>query len=234
MFLVLIRNIKILILSLYNGSNIIHDVALKSMNELVDSLISQGYLKSAAIIAAFRKIDRKDFVPEELKDFAYVNEPLTIGEGQTISQPLTVAFMLELLELEKGQKVLDVGTGSGWQTALLAEIVGPKGLVVSIERIKSLSQQAQENLLKFHFNNIKLVVGDGSVGLKKESPYDRIIVAASAQDIPSAWKEQLNQGGIIVAPVGTSLIKIAKKSEDRFSQEEFPGFVFVPLIRNVK
>lgn len=204
------------------------------MEKLIDFLIARGYLRTPSIIAAFRRIDRKDFVPEELGDFAYVNEPLSIGDGQTISQPLTVAFMLELLELEKGQRVLDIGTGSGWQTALLAEIVGPKGLVVSIERIESLSQQAQENLLKFHFNNIKLVVGDGSLGLKKESPYDRIIVAASAQDIPSAWREQLKQGGIIVAPVGTSLIKIAKKSEDRFSQEEFPGFIFVPLIRNVK
>lgn len=204
------------------------------MEKLIDILIVRGYLKTPSIIAAFRKIDRKDFVPEELGDFAYVNEPLSIGDGQTISQPLTVAFMLELLELEKGQKVLDIGTGSGWQTALLAEIVGPKGLVVSIERIESLSQQAQENLLKFHFNNIKLVVGDGSLGFKKESPYDRIVVAASAQAIPLAWREQLKQGGIIVAPVGTSLIKIAKKSEDRFSQEEFPGFIFVPLIRNVK
>lgn len=204
------------------------------MEKLIDILIARGYLKTPSIIAAFRKIDRKDFVPEELGDFAYVNEPLSIGESQTISQPLTVAFMLELLELEKRQKVLDIGTGSGWQAALLAQIVGPQGSVVSIERITSLSQQAQANLAKYNFSNVRLRVGDGSLGFESEAPYDRIIAAASAQAIPLAWREQLKQGGIIVAPVGTSLIKIAKKSEDRFSQEEFPGFIFVPLIRNVK
>lgn len=200
------------------------------MDKLISQLIKSGYLKTLEVIAAFKKIDRKDFVPELFKDYAYVNEPLSIGEGQTISQPLTVAFMLELLGLEPGQKVLDIGTGSGWQAALLAEVVGPEGLVVSVERIQSLSDQARQNLLKFHFNNIKLVIGDGNLGWEEGAPYDRIVAAASGQEIPLAWQEQLKVGGIMVAPVGESLVKVVKTDEDKFSQEKFPGFVFVPLI----
>lgn len=202
------------------------------MDELASQLIKSGYLKSPAVISAFKKIDRKDFVPEHFKSFAYVNEPLAIGEGQTISQPLTVAFMLELLELDPGQKVLDVGTGSGWQAALLAEIIGSQGKVISVERIKSLSEQARFNLLKFHFNNIKLVIGDGSSGYPDEAPYDRIVAAAAADAIPQTWEDQLKIGGIIVAPVGNSLVKLTKLDDAELKEEEFPGFVFVPLIKN--
>ncbi|MEK7175031.1 MAG: protein-L-isoaspartate O-methyltransferase [Patescibacteria group bacterium] len=202
------------------------------MEELVSQLIKSGYLKIPEIVEAFIKIDRVDFVPDSLRDFAYVNEPLSIGEGQTISQPLTVAFMLELLELAVGQKVLDIGTGSGWQAALLAEIVGLHGKVISIERIKSLLEQAQYNLLKFHFNNLELVMGDGSLGYPDEAPYDRIVAAAVAKEIPQAWKDQLKIGGIIVAPRGGSLVKLIKYNAAEFKEEDFPGFVFVPLIRN--
>lgn len=202
------------------------------MEELVNQLLSAGYLKTPAIIDAFKKIDRRDFVPEELKDFAYINQPLSIGQGQTISQPLTVAFMLELLELAPGQKVLDVGTGSGWQAVLLAELVGPSGWVVSIERIESLSNQARKNLSRFNLDNLKLVVGDGSQGFTKEAPYDRIVGAATAEAVPGPWKDQLKIGGVIVIPVDTSLIKLVKKGENDFEKEEYPGFVFVPLIKN--
>lgn len=202
------------------------------MDELVSQLIKLGYLKIPAIISAFRKIDRRHFVPKSLQDFAYVNEPLSIGQGQTISQPLTVAFILELLELVPGQKVLDVGTGSGWQAALIAEIIGPAGRVVSIERIESLSNQARLNLSKFHFNNLELVIGDGSLGHQLEAPYDRIVGAATAEAVSEIWKNQLRIGGIIVTPVGTSLIKLVKKSENDFEKEEYPGFVFVPLIKD--
>lgn len=200
------------------------------MDKLVSELIKTGYLKTPAVINAFRKIDRKDFVPEPIKDFAYVNRPLSIGEGQTISQPLTVAFMLELLELAPEQKVLDIGTGSGWQAALIAQIVGPAGLVVSVERIKSLSESACENLSKFHFDNLEIVVGDGSLGYAEKAPYDRIVAAAVSDMIPQTWKDQLKIGGIIVAPIERSLVKIVKISDDKFETEEYPGFVFVPLV----
>lgn len=202
------------------------------MDKLISQLIKSGYLKSPAVIAAFKKIDRRHFVSEHLKDFAYVNEPLAIGEGQTISQPLTVAFMLELLELAPSQKVLDIGTGSGWQAGLIAEIIGSNGKVVSIERIENLSHQARANLSMFNFDNIKLVVGEGSLGHQPEAPYDRIVAAATAHKLPQAWKDQLKVGGIIVAPVNTSLIKLVKKSEAEFTQEDYPGFVFVPLVKN--
>mgnify|MGYP001608971270 FL=1 len=207
------------------------------MDELISELIKTGYLKTPAVIDAFKKINRKDFVPESIKDFAYVNRPLSIGEGQTISQPLTVAFMLELLELAPGQKVLDVGTGSGWQAALVTEIVGSTGSVVSIERIKSLSDQARINLTRSDLVNLKLVVGDGSMGYPGEAPYDRIVAAAASNAagatsnaIPQAWKEQLKIGGIIVAPIEGILVKIVKISDDKFETEEYPGFVFVPLV----
>jgi protein-L-isoaspartate(D-aspartate) O-methyltransferase len=200
------------------------------MHDLVDELVETGYLKTTRIIDAFRKIDRRDFVPEDYKNFAYLNQPLPISGGQTISQPLTVAFMLELLELSEGQRVLDIGTGSGWQAALLAEIVGLKGKVVSIERIESLSRQAQKNLSKFHFDNLELVVGNGGLGYPLGVPFDRIVAAASAGEIPMAWKEQLKIGGIIVAPVGHSLVKLVKKSENEFETERHEGFVFVPLV----
>ncbi|MBI4120408.1 MAG: protein-L-isoaspartate O-methyltransferase, partial [Parcubacteria group bacterium] len=124
----------------------------------------------------------------------------------------------------------DVGTGSGWQAALLAEIVEPQGSVVSIERIKSLSDSARENLAKFRFGNFKLVVGDGSRGYQEEALYDRIIAAASAGSIPQAWRDQLKPGGVIVAPVGGSLVKLTKVSAGKFKEENYPGFAFVPLI----
>ena len=116
--------------------------------ELIESLIKEGYLKTPLIIEAFRKIDRKNFLPEELKERAYENTALPIGNKQTISQPLVVAFMLELLELKSGEKVLEIGTGSGWNTALMAKLVGESGKIFSIERIEELHQFAKANLLK--------------------------------------------------------------------------------------
>ena len=204
-----------------------------SKQKLIEYLINDGYLKTPKIIEAFKKIDRKDFVPEDLKNSAYLNQPLPIGFDQTISQPLTVAFMLELLEPRSGEKILDVGAGSGWQTALLAEIVGENSKVIAIERIPELKAMAEKNIAKYNFIEkgiVDLVVGDGSQGFESASPFDKIIAAATASEIPQAWKLQLNIGGRIVAPIGHSIYVLDKLGQDEFSQKQYFGFSFVPLI----
>jgi len=203
------------------------------MKQLIEKLISAGYLKTPEIIEAFYKIDRVDFVPEKLKYEAYTNAPLPIGYGQTISQPLTVAFMLELLQPKSGHKILDIGSGSGWQSSLLACITGDEGRVIAIERILELSEFGKENARKYNFKNLKFIVGDGSRGYKKEAPYDRIVVAAAAFDkIPEELKKQLKINGRLVIPVKNSIWLLIKKEENKFEEKEFPGFVFVPLVEN--
>jgi len=204
---------------------------------LTNQLIEQKYLKSPLIINAFKKIKRADFVPDEVvrekgEDFvAEYNAPLSIGYGQTISQPLTVAFMLELLQPKKGDKILDIGSGSGWQTAMLCQIVGSEGFVYAIERIPELKEFGQKNVEKYNFKNVEFICGDGSKGLSDKAPFDKIIVAASvAEEIPQSWKDQLKIKGRLVTPVKGSIWLIIKKDKDRFEEKEYPGFVFVPLI----
>lgn len=221
---------------------------------LINSLIKDGYLKTPEIIEAFKAIDRIDFVPEEYKDEAYVNAPLPIGFHQTISQPLTVAFMIELLEPKTGEKVLEIGAGSGWQTAILAYILGkPQGVsapaesnlevqsalntppkIIAIERIEELKVMAEKNVEKHAFISrgvVQVIKADGSKGYRKEAPYDRIIAgAASSYDVPDDWRKQLKIGGRIVSPVGQSIQVIDKISKNEFSQKEYFGFSFVPLI----
>lgn len=203
--------------------------------DLIESLIHQGYLKTPRIIEAFRKIKRVDFLPSHLKSLSEIDEALPIGFGQTISQPAVVAFMLELLKPKPGDKVLDVGSGSGWTTALLAEIVGKKegGKVIAIEIIPELKEFGEGNVAKYNFIENKKAVficGDGSRGYEKEAPFDRILVSASAQRVPQALKEQLKVGGRLVIPIKNSIWLFVKKDEKNFEEEEFPGFLFVPLI----
>ena len=213
---------------------------------LLDSLIQEGWLKTPRIIEAFKRIDRADFMPEDSRDLAYVNSAFPIGFGQTISQPLVVAFMLEKLQPLPGEKILDVGSGSGWTTALLAQIVSetpnskaktqnskPKGKVIAIEIIPELMEFGKKNVEKYNFIEkgiVEFVCGDGSKGYKKEAPFDKILASASAKRLPFAWKEQLRVGGRIVTPINTSIWLFVKKSETKFKATEFPGFVFVPLI----
>jgi protein-L-isoaspartate(D-aspartate) O-methyltransferase len=196
-------------------------------------MIYQGYLKTDRIIEAFSKVRRVDFVPDELESASEANIPLPIGHGQTISQPLTVAFMLEKLGALPGDKVLDVGSGSGWTTALLAHIVGKKGKVIGIERIKSLCDFGTNNISKYHLiegGRAKIICADGSKGYVNEAPYNRILVSASAEEIPKELKKQLAIGGRLVIPVKNSIWLIEKKYEKVFHEEEYPGFVFVPLV----
>jgi len=198
----------------------------------MENLIHDGYLKSQPVIEAFKSIDRKDFLPEDLQNQSYGNTALPIGEKQTISQPLVVAFMLELLELKPGEKILEIGTGSGWNTALMAKIIGEQGKIYSVERIESLHNFAKKNISKYEFAGgiVELILGDGSKGFSGGAPYDKIIAAASGKEIPPAWKEQLKIGGRIVAPVKDSIIVFDKIAKDNFEKKEYFGFAFVPLI----
>ena len=201
---------------------------------LIDSLIGGGWLKTPRIIEAFRRIKRVDFLPKDLEDLAELNEALPIGYGQTISQPLVVAFMLEQLEPKEGDKILDIGSGSGWTSALLGEIVGKKGRVIAIDIIPELVEFGKNNVAKYNFIEkgiVEFICADGSKGYKKEAPYDGILVSAAAQtEVPRAWKEQLKIGGRIVTPIGSSIWLFTKKSKSKFEEIEYPGFAFVPLI----
>lgn len=203
------------------------------MSRLVNDLIRNGYLRSDKIIDAFFKVHRTEFVPSDLRQHADINIPLPIGSGQTISQPLVVAFMLELLDPQSGNNVLDVGSGSGWTTALLAYIVGEKGHVTGIEVLKDLCAQGERNVKNFDFIKKEIVefhCQSAENGFEKNAPYDRILVSASVTEIPEAFKKQLVVGGKMVIPVRNEVLYLEKKSEDNFLVERFAGFEFVPFV----
>lgn len=204
------------------------------MSKLVNNLMRDGYLKKDAVIEAFSHINRVEFVPKDLELQADMDVALPIGYGQTISQPLVTAIMLDLLDPQEGQKILDIGSGSGWTTSLLSYIVGKKGKVIAIERINNLAKWGEHNTDKYGFvkNGIaQFHNADGSHGFPSEAPYDRILVSAAvAEKIPQALKDQLKVGGKMVIPVKNSVIYLEKESKDKFYKEEFPGFTFVPFI----
>ena len=201
---------------------------------MVTNLIENGVLRTPAIIAAFEIIDRADFVPSSISPGQiYMDEPLPIGFGQTISQPWTVAFMLEKLQPIAGQKILDIGSGSGWQTALLAQIVGNKGKVIGLELISELHRQSIKNIARYNFisrRTVELHCLNGAKGFPAAAPFDRIISAASAETIPPAWLEQLKVGGRLVAPVNSTIMVMEKLAPEKFYTQTFPDFAFVPFI----
>jgi len=204
------------------------EIDIKRNKELlINSLISEGWLKTGNIINAFRKVPRENFVPENLKKFAYVDEPLSIGYGQTISQPLTIAAMTELLEPRKGEKILEVGTGSGYQAAILSEIVGKKGKVITTERIPALVVFSKENLK--NYKNVLVIECDGTNGYEKESPFDKIIVTASAPKIPEPLIRQLKIGGKMVIPIGNEMFLI-EKINSGIKKTMLGYYTFVPLV----
>lgn len=194
---------------------------------LLNSLRQRGFSKK--IVGAFEKVDRSEFVPSAYFQESYLDKPLPIGHEQTISQPYTIAFMLELLQIKDRQKILEVGSGSGYVLALLSEL-NSNGKVFGAERIKELVEDSREKLKRY--KNIKVIHSDGSRGLGAEALFDRILVSASAKEIPQKLVEQLKVGGVLVVPVKQSIIKIQKLIKNKNKIEEFPGFVFVPLIEN--
>ena len=199
---------------------------------LIEHIKSLGCLKSKNLEEALRKIPRHLFVPEDIRNLAYRDMPLSIGCNQTISQPSTVVIMTEALEIGEGQKILEIGTGSGWQAALLSHLVGKKGYVYTTEIIKELAESAKNNIKKNKIENVKVLVKDGSLGLKEKAPFDRIIVTAACPDIPKPLLTQLKTDGIIVIPVGNTYLQemhIVKKLKKGIEKKSIGNFMFVPL-----
>lgn len=202
---------------------------------LVENLEREGIIKSEKVKRAFLRVPRYKFVLERYKEYAHVDEPLPIPAGQTISAPHMVAIMLELAELKEGMNVLEVGTGSGWNAALIYEVVRQD--VYTIERIPELAEFAKRNLERAGYKNkVHVIVGDGTKGFPPKAPYDRIIVTAGAPKVPEPLIEQLKVGGKILIPVGSyhlwqELLEVIKISEDnKVKIKNHGGVAFVPLI----
>ncbi len=179
-------------------------------------------------------VERHLFVPPEIEEQAYYDTPLYIGEGQTISAPHMVGIMVQALDLRPGQKVLEVGGGSGYHAAVMAELVKPGGRVISMELVEVLAARARENLRRSgHSESVKVATGDGSGGCPREAPFDRISVAAAAPDIPYPLKQQLAEGGKLVVPVGSryqqELVRVTRSHGDLI-EEDLGPCVFVPLL----
>jgi len=207
-------------------------------DNLVDYLINIGALGSSKIIEAFKNVDRADFVRPEDRYAAYYDEALSIGKNQTISQPRTVAFMLELLNPKTSDKIMDIGSGSCWQTCLLANIVGENGHVYAIERIPEIHKFGKDNASKyphltkeisFHCTNAIDGLSDISKGIKG---FDKIICAAEVREVPNSWREQLKVNGIMVYPKDNGIYKEVKLENGAYEKEFYPGFVFVPLVED--
>ena len=196
---------------------------------MVEIQIKRRGINNARVLNAFQTVPRHLFVPEEYQADAYADHPLPIGNGQTISQPYIVALMSASLELMGDEVVLEIGTGSGYQTAILAALAKE---VHSVERISQLSEQAAQNLRPLEMNNIFLHVGDGSLGWPDDAPYDRILITAAAPEIPKTMIDQLKINGRIVGPVGgrwRQMLEVWVKEKKRIKKEQILPVVFVPL-----
>ena len=202
---------------------------MNSNSSLINHLINSDALKSSNIIEAFEHIDRIDFVLDPTVPDVYEDYPLQIGYQQTISQPTTVAMMLEMLQPKEGQKILDIGSGSGWTTALLSYIVGDRGWVTGLERVDSLVNFGNANLNKYRFKNSEIIQAKDELGIVGEK-FDRILVSAAAEDFPANLAKQLKIGGKLVIPVKNSIYEITKKEDGELKVIEHYGFRFVPLI----
>ncbi len=207
---------------------------LSSLNNTKKSLLkklrSNRTIKNDKVLDAFQAIPRELFILPKFKKEAYIDAPLSINYKQTISQPSTVFAMVEALEIKKTDKVLEIGSGSGYEAAILSRL---SDQVYSVEIVPELVDFARKNLTKAKIKNVKIIQHDGGLGYKKQAPYDKIIVSAACKEIPDALIEQLKDGGIFIAPVGDDLhmqkmIKVAKHNQD-LEQINLGSYVFVPL-----
>jgi len=199
-------------------------------NKMVNEQLIPRGIRDPGVLGVFRKIERHKFLPEDMRSSAYADFPVPIGEGQTISQPYIVALMTECLNLTGQEKVLEIGTGSGYQTATLAELSKE---VYSIERFANLAKKAQDLLAELGYTNVKIKVGDGSLGWPEEAPFDRIIITAATPRIPLPLTEQLNEKGRLILPLGESfsqVLTLVEKQKDTFETNQICGCVFVPLV----
>jgi protein-L-isoaspartate(D-aspartate) O-methyltransferase len=199
---------------------------------MTERQIAARGVRAANVLEAMERVPRERFVPPRLEEFAYEDTPLPIGEGQTISQPFIVAYMVEAAELSGGEKVLDIGTGSGYAAAVLSEIAEH---VYTIERNEKLAEQASERLAALGYRNVSVRCGDGTKGWPDAAPFDAIVVAAGGPHVPASLREQLAVGGRLIIPVGPSLRlqnlrRIRRVAEDRFEEEDLGGVAYVPLI----
>lgn len=205
------------------------DFAVLRKRMVEEQLIPRG-IKNERLLDAFYKVERHKFVPEDLRGSAYADFPVPIGEGQTISQPYIVALMTQCLDLTGEEKVLEIGTGSGYQSAILAELAKE---VYTIERYANLAKSAETVLKESGYKNITIKVGDGTLGWKDIAPFDRIIITAASPRIPLPLTEQINESGKMVLPLGESLsqvLTVVEKKKGKLESIQVCGCVFVPLI----
>jgi protein-L-isoaspartate(D-aspartate) O-methyltransferase len=197
---------------------------------MVDTQIAARGVKDERVLSVMRLLPRHLFVPAAYRDVAYSDCPLPIGKGQTISQPYIVAVMTELLAIQPEDRVLEIGAGSGYQAAILGRLAKS---VISIERIPDVAEMARENLARLEISNVKIVIGDGTLGYAEQSPYNAVLITAATPDVPPPLIEQIAEGGRLVAPVGSrdlqELVRITKR-KDQIIREFFGGVVFVPLL----
>ncbi len=202
----------------------------KQRRAMVEHQLRRRGIKDERVLAAMLKVPREQFVPASQQRFAYDDNAMAIGEGQTISQPYMVAKMLELLDCRPEHRALEIGAGSGYQAALLAELTTE---VYAVEIVEPLAERAGEVLARLGYDNVVVVPGDGTLGYSPAAPYDRIIVAAAAPQIPQPLADQLAEGGRLVAPVGSRAVQtciVAVKREGELTTQESIGCVFVPLV----
>lgn len=203
---------------------------MNSPQQMIEEIRIRYRLNAPQVFSAMLTVPREEFVLPEYKDVAYSDAALSIGYGQTISQPYTVAFMTNLLELSKDAKVLEIGTGSGYQAAILSQLADK---VFTIERIEPLADSARERLKRLGYSNVEVKAGQGEEGWKEEAPFDAIILTAGVEIVPKILFDQLKEGGVVVAPVGIGpdkkMTKFIKK-KGKISKKQYGIFHFVPFV----